>query len=60
MLGFDTLTWAPIDRRLIASDLLTPDERSWIDAYHAEVVARIAPRVPEDVAEWLRAVCAPL
>ena len=38
MLGFETLTFAPIDRRLIDVDLLTPEERDWLDAYHAKVL----------------------
>ena len=35
MHGFETLTLAPIDRRLIDADLLDGDERAWLDAYHA-------------------------
>jgi Xaa-Pro aminopeptidase len=34
MLGFETLTLAPIDRRLIDTDLLTPEERAQMDTYH--------------------------
>ena len=60
MLGFETLTLAPIDRRLIDPALLLDDERAWLDAYHARVAAEIAPLVDEDVAAWLRAACAPL
>ena len=39
LMGFENLTRAPIDRRLIAVDLLDPDERAWLDAYHAQVRA---------------------
>ena len=60
MLGFETLTLAPFDRRLIVADLLTRDEQSWIDAYHARVLAEIAPLVPADVSAWLSEACAPL
>jgi Xaa-Pro aminopeptidase len=60
MLAFETLTWAPIDRRLIDLHALSPCERSWIDAYHAGVVQRMTGRVPHDVAEWLGEACAPL
>ncbi len=60
MLSFETLTWAPIDRRLIDADALSPGERGWIDAYHAGVVARMTGRVPAEVAAWLGEVCAPL
>ena len=41
MLGFETLTLAPIDRRLIDADLLEPGERAWLDAYHARVLEAI-------------------
>nr|WP_272210112.1 aminopeptidase P family protein [Marinicella sp. W31]MDC2875976.1 aminopeptidase P family protein [Marinicella sp. W31] len=36
MLGFETLTWCPIDLRLVMPELLTDDERAWLDAYHTE------------------------
>ena len=35
--AFETLTLAPIDRRLIVAELLTPDETAWLDGYHARV-----------------------
>ena len=60
MLSFETLTLAPIDRRLIDPALLTPTERAWLDAYHARVAAEVAPLVEPEVAAWLREACAPL
>ena len=60
MLGFETLTLAPIDRRLIATELLDPAERAWMDAYHARVLAVVGPQVDAEVRGWLEAVCAPL
>ena len=60
MLGFETLTLAPIDRRLVDPGLLDPDERAWLDAYHARVAETIAPLVDPETARWLRAACAPL
>ncbi|MDP3660104.1 aminopeptidase P family protein [Phenylobacterium sp.] len=60
MLGFETLTLAPIDRRLVALDLLTPEERAQFDAYHARVLAEVGPNVPPDVRAWLAEACAPL
>ena len=60
MLGFETLTLAPIDRRLIVTDLLTAEERAQMDAYHARILSVIGPRVPADVAAWLKDACAPL
>lgn len=56
--GFDTLTCVPIDRRLIASELLTPEEKSWLNAYHARVKAEISPLVEAEVKRWLEGACA--
>jgi Xaa-Pro aminopeptidase len=60
MLGWETLTLAPIDRRLIDAALLDPAERAWLDAYHARVLAELAPLVAPATADWLAAACAPL
>ncbi|MDB5452524.1 MAG: metallopeptidase family protein [Caulobacteraceae bacterium] len=60
MLGFETLTLAPIDRRLVAVDLLTDEERAQLDAYHARVLAVIGPQLPADARTWLKTVTAPL
>ena len=60
MLGFRNLTWAPLARGLIDLDILSTDERAWVDAYHAEVLEKIGPLVEGEVADWLVAQCAPL
>ncbi len=60
MLGFETLTFAPIDRTLIHAPLLSAAERDWIDTYHAQVSARIGPQLDDDDRGWLEIVCAPL
>ena len=60
MLGFDTLTLAPIDRRLVAKTLLTAEELAQLDAYHARVLAEVGPLVPPDVRSWLAEACAPI
>jgi Xaa-Pro aminopeptidase len=60
MMGFETLTLAPIDRRLIDPVLLLPDERAWLDAYHAGVLAEVGPLVEPAVRTWLDSACAPL
>ncbi|KEO51298.1 aminopeptidase P family protein [Thioclava pacifica] len=59
-LSFATLTWVPIDRRLIDETLLGPDERDWLNAYHAEVQTRIAPLVSDAAKAWLERACAPI
>ena len=60
MLGFETLTLAPIDRDLIELSLLSEAERAYMDAYHARVLNELAPLVNPEVAQWLKSVCAPL
>jgi Xaa-Pro aminopeptidase len=60
MLGFETLTLAPIDRRLIVAAMLTAEERVQMDAYHARVLAVVGPQVDADVRAWLEEACAPL
>lgn len=59
-LEFETLTLAPYERRLIEPGLLAPAERAWVDAYHARVLAEVAPRCDAATAAWLGAACAPL
>ena len=59
LLGFRTLTLCPIDRRLIEPALLTAEERSWLDAYHARVEEELGPLVGE-AAGWLKDACRPL
>ena len=60
MHGFETLSLAPIDRRLIDADLLTPGEIGWLDAYHARVAAEVGPLLEPAVRRWLDAATAPL
>lgn len=66
MHGFEQLTLAPLDRRLIDTALLTADERAYVDAYHAEVLTKVGPLLADGVQkdeaalEWLKAQTAPL
>jgi Xaa-Pro aminopeptidase len=59
-LCFETITWVPIDRRLIDAGLLAPGERSWINRYHAEVRDKIGPRVSPQAKTWLDAATRPI
>jgi len=52
-LDFETLTLCPIDTRCIERTLLRDDEVAWLDAYHATVRERLAPRVSGDALAWL-------
>jgi Xaa-Pro aminopeptidase len=60
MMGFETLTLAPIDRTLVAKDLLIPDEVAWLDGYHAHVMQTIGPDVDAETRSWLAKATAPL
>ncbi|MGA9657574.1 MAG: aminopeptidase P family protein [Asticcacaulis sp.] len=60
MHGFENLTWAPIDRRLIEVDMLSPQERAYMDTYHARCVELLSPLVTDEVRTWLVEVCKPL
>ena len=58
--AFETLTLAPIDRRLIDAALLTRGETAWLDDYHAKVAAALAPMLDGDTRAWLKAATRPL
>ena len=60
MLGFETITLAPIDRRLIDVEMLDEAERAWLDAYHARVREALAERLDDDARAWLERTTAPL
>ena len=58
--AFETLTLAPIDRRLILTRMLTGKERTWVDSYHARVHEVIGPLVDAETRAWLEAATRPL
>ena len=60
MLGFETLTLAPIDRNAIERALLNGEEVAQLNAYHERVLHAVGPLVPPDVLKWLEHACAPL
>ena len=57
--AFETLTLAPIDRRLIELALMTPEEIRWLNAYHARVFETIGPLVDAETRAWLTAATRP-
>lgn len=59
MMGFETLTLCPIERRLIDTKLLTRDELHWLDTYHARVLKEVGDHLSGDELTWLRKACAP-
>ncbi|WP_316173325.1 MULTISPECIES: aminopeptidase P family protein [unclassified Bradyrhizobium] len=60
MNGFEALTLAPIDRRLIDTAMLSEDERAWLDAYHARVRNAVRDALDEADQRWIDAVTAAL
>jgi Xaa-Pro aminopeptidase len=58
--AFETLTLAPIDRRLIDLNMLSGDELSWLNDYHERVRHAVRPHVDEAVKLWLDAATEPL
>lgn len=58
--AFETLTLCPFDRRALEPGLLNPDERAWLDDYHATVRAGLAPLLEDADLAWLEKHCAPL
>ena len=60
MMGFATLTLAPIDRRLIVAALLSDQELAWLNAYHARVLKEIGPELGPADRAWLAAATAPI
>jgi Xaa-Pro aminopeptidase len=60
LLAFETLTLAPIDRRLILPGSLALEEHDWIDTYHARVRAEISSFVKSETRDWLIQATEPL
>ena len=60
MLGFETITFAPIAQNLVETALLSSAEADWLDAYHVEVFEKLSQGMSADDRGWLAAACAPL
>ena len=60
MLHWQTLSFAPIDRRLIVAEMLEVAARNWLNDYHAQVAQKIGPRLSPEAKLWLDAATAPL
>ncbi len=60
MYGFEALTLAPFDRRLLDLTLLDARELRWLDAYHNQVASTVGPLLPDADRAWLQQACAPL
>ncbi len=59
-LTFETLTCAPIDTRLVDAAMLSPEEKQWLNGYHAWVLESLSPLLDENERQWLAVRCAPV
>jgi Xaa-Pro aminopeptidase len=60
MMGFETLTLAPIDPRLVEAGILSRDERQWLNAYHLRVLREIGPQLSPTERSWLESATTPI
>lgn len=54
-LGFETVSFAPIDRVLIVAEMLSDSERTWLNDYHAAVFEKVSPHLDGADLAWLEA-----
>ena len=59
-LGFETLTLCHFDTSCVEKSLLSADELQWLNAYNERVYRELSPRLPGDVAAWLREKTLPI
>jgi len=57
---FASLTLIPIDLSQVELDLLSEQEKAWLDAYHQQVREALSPRVNSDARSWLEEATAPV
>lgn len=60
MFDFETLTFAPIDRNLVDTSLMSADELKWLNDYHADVRRKVSPHLSGDAQEWLVSATEPI
>lgn len=61
MLGFETITWCPIDRRLVLPEMLTDEELNWLNDYHAATREKLMPLITDGASrDWLEQATHPI
>ncbi|GEO12813.1 aminopeptidase P family protein [Microvirga aerophila] len=60
MFGFETLTFSPIDLRLVDTSIMTQDEIAWLNAYHAQVRDKLASKLDAETKAWLEEATRPV
>ena len=56
-LEFESLTLCPIDREPIITDMLTAEERGWLNDYHRRVYDSLSPYLTSEEKAWLEKEC---
>ena len=59
-LGFETISWAPIDIDLIDINILSSDEIIWLNNYHQKVYEKLGDKLDMGEREWLKKVTSPV
>ena len=57
---FEPITFVPVDMTPVIAEMLSPEEKAWINAYHAAVYEKISPLLEESEKEWLKSKCLPI
>ena len=53
-MSFETITFCPIDLNGVIVDMLSPEERAWLNSYHCEVYEKLSPSLNEEQRAWLK------
>ncbi|WP_298849135.1 aminopeptidase P family protein [uncultured Ruegeria sp.] len=56
-MAFSNLTWCPIQTDMLMTEMLTDAERNWVNTYHADLLARLGPRLSPHALTWTTAAC---
>lgn len=59
-MGFEFVTFVPIDLDGIEVSLMTPKDVEYLNAYHSQVFEKISPYLNEEETQWLREYTRPL
>ncbi|MBF9233576.1 aminopeptidase P family protein [Microvirga alba] len=60
MMGFETLTFSPIDLRLVEPSIMTAGEIAWLNAYHAQVREKLSSKLDAETRTWLEEATRPI
>jgi Xaa-Pro aminopeptidase len=58
-LKFETLSLIPFCSQLVDWSVLTKDDKSWLQAYHTQILSQMKRHLDEAALQWLEAACRP-